>query len=122
MKFNMIKMFRAAASIAGVMTLTIALALNAQHNAAGLHRLSTRGVSPREVTDASSGRSWRLSEVNRTTKIDAAYLYDTQVVVFGWISATVGLTTIIDAARASESLEFLAFYPKSTPDGLLCFA
>jgi hypothetical protein len=117
----MMKMFRAAASTCGAMTLIIAPALDAQDSAARPHRLSTGGVSSREVMDASSGRSWRLSDANRTSKIDAAYLYDTQVAVFGWISATVGLTTIIDSASASESLEFLAFYPKMTSDGLIVF-
>jgi len=65
--------------------------------------------------------TWRLAPSNKTTRIDNAYRYGHNIVIFGWIGCCSGITTILDAASGAEKLEFLDYYPHITPHGILVF-
>jgi hypothetical protein len=110
-------------ALANAVTATIAfMGLSpARGQDAQLRRLAIGKLLENGVSSTSSGRSWLLGRANKTTQIDAAYLYRDMVVVFGWVGSNIGLTTIINADTGAEELEFLDFYPHITARGLIIF-
>ncbi len=79
---------------------------------------STAGNAALSTND---NHRWRLAPSNKTTKIDNAYKYGDNVIIFGWIGCCSGVTTILDAVSGTEKLEFLDYYPHITTTGILVF-
>ncbi len=110
--------------LAAAASAVVALDRGSSHQAqdsSQLHRLAIGKLPSDSLSSPGSGRSWQLAASNKTSEIDAAYLYDDDVIVFGWIGCCAGLTTIVDAATGTEKLEFLDYEPHITPKGIIVF-